>query len=143
MVKVYEEVMYGSSWVSTSQETIELNSFSYSVPIKLNVSIHNVLARAKRIYLLWRKELVPGCTGGGWLGTSRLLLGAGKGLPFIPLSWSISPWPSECPALPQGPAGVNTVRGRTVIEGPPRRAALMAGAAALLSSVAGLSGKAE
>lgn len=81
---MYEEVMYGSSWVSTSQETIELNSFSYSVPIKLNVSIHNVLARAKRIYLLWRKELVAGCTGGGWLGTSRLLLGAGKGLPFIP-----------------------------------------------------------
>lgn len=54
VVKVQEEVIYRSSWISAAQETIKVNSFSYSVPIKLNVSIHNVLVRAKRIYLLWK-----------------------------------------------------------------------------------------
>lgn len=54
VVKVQEEVIYGSGWISASQETIKLNSFSYSVPIKLNVSIHNVLVQAKHIDLLWK-----------------------------------------------------------------------------------------
>lgn len=49
-----EEVIYGSGWVSASQEAVELNSFSYSVPIKLNVSIHNVLVQAKLIDPLWK-----------------------------------------------------------------------------------------
>lgn len=70
--------MYGSSCGSASRGTIKLNSFSYSVPIKLNVSIRNVLVRAKRIYLVWkgsRQGLSGVCMAGGWLGTRRLLLG--------------------------------------------------------------------
>lgn len=44
-------MIHGSQWKLASPETIRLNSSSYSIPIKLNVSIHNVLVQAKHIYL--------------------------------------------------------------------------------------------
>lgn len=85
MVKPQEEVKYGSSWISASQETLKLNSFGYSVPIKLNVSIHNVLVRAKCICLLWKGS-----------GKGFFLVCGGKGPPSVLPFWSITPSCSEC-----------------------------------------------
>lgn len=110
VVKVQEEVIYGSGWVSASQETIKLNSFSYSVPIKLNVSIHNVLVQAKHIDLLWkgsRKGQSATCMRAGMAGYQPAgRWGRGS---FRP------PFPEPLQLCCREQEVINTVLGSTVI----------------------------
>ena len=117
VVKAQEEVIYGSGWISASQETIKLNSFNYSVPIKLNVSIHNVVVQAKRIDLLWkvsRRGLSAVRTGGGMAGyqpTKRW----GRGRLSSSLSRAAPRPPVSAQLCCRDQAVVNIVPGSTVI----------------------------